>query len=324
MPANRTTVNTDAAFGPTEWALFVGIALIWGSSFLLIAMALEAMPAGMVTLVRVGLGAAALNLLPAARVRIARVDQARLVLLSVLWVAVPFTLFPLAQRTVNSALTGLLNGATPILVAAVAAAFFGRRIGGRLLVGVGLGFAGMAAISLPSIESGGGQVTGVLLIVGAVVCYGFALNLAAPLQQRYGSIPVMAKMLALATVWTAPYGLSQVDQVRIEVGPWLAAAVLGVVCTGLAFWVMASLLGRAGPTRASFSIYLIPVVSLTLGVAVRGDEVAPVALLGILAVLAGAALASRAPTGTGADPAPDPAPSPAATAPPPRRPPAIR
>ena len=41
----------------------------------------------------------------------------------------------------------------------------------------------------------------------AVVCYGFAINIAAPLTQRYGSLPVMARMLGLASIWTLPFGL---------------------------------------------------------------------------------------------------------------------
>ncbi len=283
-----------AAFAPLDWSLFLGIALIWGSSFLFIAIGLEAVPAGVVTLARVGLGALTLALLPVERLQLDPEDRPRLVLLSVLWVAVPFTLFPLAQKSINSAVTGLLNGATPIFAALVAAILLRRAPRGLQLVGIAVGFVGIVAISLPTIGEGTNALTGALLVLAATLCYGFALNLAGPLQQRYGSVPVMARTLALATVWVMPFGLWQMREVRFDPGAWASVVVLGVVGTGLAFWVMASLVGRVGSTRASFITYLIPVVALSLGVAFRGDVVAPLAIVGVVLVLIGAGLASRA------------------------------
>jgi drug/metabolite transporter (DMT)-like permease len=70
-------------------------------------------------------------------------------------------------------------------------------------------------------------------------------------------------------------------------------AVLGVVGTGLAFAAMATLVGRIGSTRASFTTYLIPVVALGLGVVFRDDTVHPIVLGGVVLVIAGAFLASR-------------------------------
>ncbi|MEM1333898.1 MAG: DMT family transporter [Actinomycetota bacterium] len=130
--------------------------------------------------------------------------------------------------------------------------------------------------------------------VGATVCYGVALNLAGPLQQRYGSIPLMARVLALATVWTTPYGLWGLGDAEWRLGPLLAVLALGAIGTGIAFAIMGSLVGRVGSTRASFITYLIPAVSLALGVTLRSDSVAPLAIAGIVLVITGAFLASRA------------------------------
>ena len=144
----------------------------------------------MVTLARVGSGAATLLVLRAVgRARSATIapsDRGRVVALSIIWVAVPFTLFPLAQEHINSALTGLLNGATPIFVAIVASISTRRRPPGVVLVGLLIGFLGVVVLSLPSIGEGGSELRGVLLVVGATVCYGVAMNLATPLQRRYG------------------------------------------------------------------------------------------------------------------------------------------
>jgi drug/metabolite transporter (DMT)-like permease len=292
----QSTAANEGSFTPQDWGLFVSVALIWGSSFLLIDIGLDAFPPGLITWLRIGSGALALLLLPKPKpkVRIAADDRNRLLLLSVIWVAIPFTLFPIAEQYINSSVTGLLNGATPIFAATVAAVLLRQRARGPLLLGIVVGFLGITLISLPSINDGASEARGVFLVLGATVCYGFAINLAAPMQQRYGSLPLMARMLALATIWTTPYGLWDIRDASWEVGPLVAVLVLGVFGTGFAFAIMGSLVGRVGSTRASFITYLIPVVSLALGIAFRGDSVAPLAVGGIALVIAGALLASRA------------------------------
>jgi drug/metabolite transporter (DMT)-like permease len=75
--------------------------------------------------------------------------------------------------------------------------------------------------------------------------------------------------------------------------------VLGVFGSGVAFVAMAVLVGRAGATRGAVAIYFIPVVALILGVTVRGEEVSPVALVGVVLVILGAVLTSRRERPTG-------------------------
>ena len=299
-----STASNDGQFTPQDWALFVSVAAIWGSSFVFIDIGLDALPPGLITLLRVSSGAAALWSLPRSiTARVGRAvtdvqiepdDRAKLLLLSVIWVAIPFTLFPIAEQYINSSVTGLLNGATPIFAATVAAVLLRQRAHGPLLLGLVVGFVGIALISAPSVGNGSNAASGVFMVLGATVCYGFAINLAAPLQKKYGSLPLMARMLALATLWTIPYGLWDIRSTEWEVGPLIAVLVLGVFGTGIAFAIMGTLVGRVGSTRASFITYLIPVVSLALGTAFRGDTVAPVAVVGIGLVIGGAFLASRA------------------------------
>jgi drug/metabolite transporter (DMT)-like permease len=282
------------AFSALDWTLFVSISVIWGSSFLLMAIGLEAFEPGVITLLRVGLGAAALWLAPAARAAtVDRSDWPRLAVLSIVWVAIPFTLFPIAQQYINSAIAGMLNGAMPIFAAVIAVFLLNRLPRATTIVGLVIGFAGVIAISAPSIREGGNEALGVGLVVLATACYGLAVNIAAPIQQHYGSIPVMARMLALATVWTAPLGVIGAAGSSFAWGPFVAIATAGVVGTGIAFVIMGSLVGRVGSTRASVITYVIPVVALLLGVVFLGDEVALIALAGVAMVIAGAALASR-------------------------------
>ena len=281
------------AFGLREWALFVAVGVIWGSSFLLMAVGLEVLHPGVITWLRVGLGAGTLALIPRARRPVDRSDLPRLLVLSVLWVAVPFTLFPIAEQWITSAVTGMLNGGMPIFTAVIASLLLKRAPRPAQLAGLVVGFAGVVAISLPSLGRGSSQALGVLLVVAATVCYAFAVNIAAPLQQRYGSLPIMARMLAVATVLTTPFGLVGLSSSRFAWGPALAQVVLGVVNTGLAFVLMGNLVGRVGSTRASFITYLIPVVALVLGVVFLSEQVAPLAVAGVGLVIVGALLASR-------------------------------
>ncbi len=293
-PERSTPVDADeAAFTPVSWGLFVSISLIWGSSFLFISIALEAVEPGLITWGRIALGAAVLNVFPRARVRIQRADWPRLLALSAVWVAVPFTLFPLAEQHINSAVTGMLNGSTPIF-AAVAAGVIARRLPGRVrVIGLAIGLAGVVLISLGQGGEGDNAWLGIVMVLGASACYGVAANVAVPLQQRYGSLPLMARMLALAAFWTLPGGLLSVGDSAWEVGPAASVVVIGALGTGLAFVIMGTLVGAVGATRASLITYLIPVVALLLGVAFKDDEVTVLAVAGVGLVIVGAVLASR-------------------------------
>ena len=79
----------------------------------------------------------------------------------------------------------------------------------------------------------------------------------------------------------------------MELAPLAAVLVLGVVGTGLAYLLMGTLVSRVGPTRASFITYLIPGVSLVLGVVFKDDHVAALAVVGVGLVIVGAMLAGR-------------------------------
>ena len=293
--ANATAQNEDN-FAPLDWSLFLGVSLIWGASFLLIAESLEGLTPGMVTLARVGLGALALcafRMFSSDLPVIEPQDRKSILLLSLLWVAIPFSLFPLAQEHINSAVAGLLNGATPVFAGVVSAILVKVAPKGLQLTGIGVGFVGIILISLGSSGGGSTQTRGVLMVLAATLCYGFAINIAAPLQAKYGAVVLMSSVLGLATFWVLPFGLRNLGENAWSGAPLLAVIVLGVIGTGMAYWIMARLVGRVGAIRASFITYLIPVVSLVLGVTIRSDEVRVLALIGAALTLAGAFLASR-------------------------------
>lgn len=277
-----------------DWTLFLALAAIWGSSFLFMAIGLDAFHPGLVTLLRVGLGASVLALIPRTRsVSIDREDWSKIALLSVIWVALPFTLFPIAQQWIDSAVAGMLNGATPIFTALIATALLRSLPGPLQMTGLSLGFAGIVAIALPSAGGDTTAAIGVVLIVLATMGYAVSLNMVPPLQQKYGSLPVTARVLWLAVPMVVPYGLVGIGESTFAWSSLLAVAAVGILGTGLAFIFMGNLAGSVGATRASFLTYLIPVVALVLGVVFRDEIVSPVAIVGVLLVIVGAILASR-------------------------------
>ncbi len=289
------------AFGAAEWGLLAVIATIWGSSFVLMEIGLRAFEPGLVTLLRVGLGATALLLVPRARrTSILREDWPRVALLGVVWMGIPLLLFPVAQQWIDSSVAGMINGAMPLTVAAWSALLLGRAPGRSQAVGLLIGFAGIVAISLPELPLGrltaeGTALTalGAGLVVVATVLYGLAANIAVPLQQRYGALPVMLRVQAVALLLITPFGLAALPGSTFAIGPALAMVPLGMLGTGLAFVLMATLVGRVGGPRGSIAIYFVPVVAVLLGVVVLGERVHPLALLGTALVLAGAWATSR-------------------------------
>jgi drug/metabolite transporter (DMT)-like permease len=282
------------AFTAADWGLFLSLALIWGSSFLFIAIGLDAFHPGLVTMLRVALGAGFLALIPRTRaVKIDREDRARIVLLAAIWVAIPFTLFPIAQQWIDSAIAGMLNGATPIFTALIAT-FLLRSLPGPLqIAGLALGFTGILAIALPSAGSGSTAALGVILVVTATLGYALSLNLVPPLQQKYGSLPLMARVQWLATLMVLPFGLVGLADSSFAWSSLLAVAAIGILGTGLAFVLMGTLAGSVGATRASFLTYLVPVVAMVLGIIFRDEIISPIAIVGVGLVIGGAILASR-------------------------------
>lgn len=280
---------------PLDWFRLATPGLVWGTSFYFIAEGLEAFPAALITPMRVGFGFATLSLFPSARrVKIERTDMRRVLLLGVIWMALPLSIFPFAEERVSSSVTGMLNGATPLFIAVVAA-FLARRLPPKQqIIGVIVGFSGVLLIALASGGGGNDSWSGIGLIFIALVLYGFSLNLAVPLQQKYGSLPLLWRAQGIAFVLIAPFAIPSLDDIHFAWGPFFAMVGLGVLGTALAFVVMANNAGRLGSTRASVSVYLVPVVSLLLGSLVRHESVAVLAIVGCGIAVLGAYLTNRA------------------------------
>jgi len=293
MGAADTAAPTIGRFQPLDWVLFVLPGLIWGSSFFLIAIGLESMSPGLITPLRVLLGFATLSFLPASRAPVPRDAWPRIALLGVLWLAVPLTLFPYAEQHVSSSVTGMLNGGMPVFALLVASTIHRRLPSRGQVSGILVGLVGVVLIALPTIGEGSSSASGVAMILVAVVMYGFAINVAAPLQRSHGALPVLWRAEMVALVLLAPLGVASLDESDFAWRSALAVLVLGVLGTAVAHALAATLAGRAGATRASATTYVMPVVSLSLGTVVGGEHVAVLAIVGSGLALAGAAILGR-------------------------------
>lgn len=285
------------SFGLAEWSLVAFLALTWGASFLFIDIALESLEPGVITWLRAVLGSVALALMPAARGPVDAQRWPQVVLLGFTWIAIPFTLFPIAQQWIDSSLAGILNAAMPLFAAAIAALLL-RRLPRRIhVIGLVLGFIGVVLVTLPNWGEGENAALGILLVLLATLFYGFSVNVAVPLQQAHGALPVVLRAQAIAAVATVPYAIVGLPDSSFDPAGIGAVIVLGVAGTGIALAVMASLVGRVGATRGGVAIYFIPIVAVILGVVFRDETIAPLAIGGMFAVLIGAYLASRRETG---------------------------
>jgi|HubBroStandDraft_6_1064221.scaffolds.fasta_scaffold107833_2 drug/metabolite transporter (DMT)-like permease len=284
-----------------EWLLIAIPGLIWGASFLFIAEGLKAIGPNGVTFVRLFIGCITLASFPAARKPIARSAWPGIALVGVFWFAFPLSMFPFAEQRVSSALTGMLNAVVPLFTAIVATVIAGRVPERRVMVGLAIGLTGAGLVAWPTIHQGHSSVVGVLLILAAVVSYGFALNFARPLQQQFGALPVILRAQTVAVILTAPLGVPDVLAARWAPMPSFSLLMLGAFGTGVAFVLLATAAGKVGATRASSAAFLIPPVALLLGVLVRGEYVATLSIVGSGVSVTGAWLMRRVQTGPGCD-----------------------
>lgn len=272
----------------------VGIALIWGASFLFISIAIDHVATPVVPMARLFFGVIALALIPSARGRIERSDLPMFVFLGFSWMALPFLLYPLAEETVSSAVTGMINGGLPVM-SVIVTAFFVRRVPSRQrMLAVVIGFGGIVIISLASVGDGvSASVHGVLFLILALFCYAVSVNLAQPLQAKYGSLTTLLWVEMIALVWTLPIGIPALADSTFTWGAFTSLVALGAVGTGVAFALYGVLLHRAGTVRGMIGTFFTPIVATFLGVVFRDEHVHAGALAGMCVVIVGAVLTSR-------------------------------
>ena len=205
----------------------------------------------------------------------------------------PALLFALAQQRVESSVAGMLNAATPLAVLLVGIAITRRHPGWLQIVGLVVGFGGVATMAAANVLGTDAQPVGIALLLVAVAGYGLSNNVIVPAQQAFGSSAIVFRSHVLGALALAPFGLRGLATSSPTTESIAAVVVLGVVGTGIARTLNATLAGRIGAARGSLPTSFIPVVAVALGAVFRDDTITRTEIAGTVLVLAGAAFASR-------------------------------
>ncbi|MBP2325745.1 drug/metabolite transporter (DMT)-like permease [Kibdelosporangium banguiense] len=278
------------------WARVGTLALLWGSTFLWIKLALAALSPAQLTFARCVLGALTLTAFcfgTRQRLPGGRRIWGHLFVAAFFCNALPFSLFSIGQQTVSSGVAGVLNATTPLWTLLVGVVLGTERaIRPTRLGGVLLGFGGVVLISAPW-QSAGSVGWGSLAIVAAAASYaiGFAYmgrNLAG---KGIPTISLSAGQLIAATALTAltlPTGGP--PPVHISQQGLIAVVILGIFATGITFHLTFRIIADEGATNAATVGYLLPVVSVLLGAIVLGEGFSIRVAIGMVVVLIGVAM----------------------------------
>ena len=272
----------------------LGLAAIWGSSFMLMRITVPEFGVWAVVVLRACL--ASLVLLPF----VLKKDQ----LLDILrhWVpitvvglsntAIPFSLFAFGSKYLPSGLLALLNGTAPLFAALIAWLWLRDRMTHLAKLGFLFGFLGVYFISYESLSLDGVTMLPVLACLGATLGYGFAvcyikkyLADAKPLVVAFGSQVV-------STILLLPLALMIPLPGEPSLQGWLAVLFLAIVCTGIAYMIYFRLIVNIGVAKAIYVGYLVPLFGIIWGMIFLGETISGYMIVGGLTIVLGVALTS--------------------------------
>lgn len=276
--------------------LFWSLGVVWGIPYLLIKVAVEEMAPSVLVCVRVALAAACLLPLAAARrwLRPVLGHWRWVAVFAAVEIAVPFGLLSWAETRISSSLTGLLVAAVPMFAAGLATALgLDDAPSGIRLVGLLLGVAGVAC--LVGLDVRGGNLLAVAAVVGTAFCYALGPVIATLRLAHLSSMAVSGVAMAITAVAYLPAAIAQWPDggmTGVSWTAWACVAVLGVVCSALAFVLLFALISEVGPARTTVITYINPAVAVALGVLLLDEPLTVGLLIGFPLVLLGSRLAT--------------------------------
>lgn len=292
---NSLAHSKDSSFVLVNYLLLLGVGLIWGSQFLLNKIALEGFSASSIAAGRVAIGTATLAIILA--VGFEKSGQAKpqrpfwhffpdFILIGLLEATIPFLLVAWAQERLASSVTAILIGTVPLFATSLEALFIkGSDISAKKVVGVTLGFFGIVvlvghelfAARSAAIADRSSILLPALAVLASALSFAAAMLLIRMRLSRLGPIHAAQGILWGAAVTTVPLALWLAN-------PWamtafhpslhvlMALGLLGVFCGGLVYTLFVVLINRAGPSFASMSNYLVPLVGAFIGIAFSGEK----------------------------------------------------
>ena len=290
---------------PPAWRVWTALGLVyvvWGSTYLAIAYVVDTLPA----LLSASLRFAVAGLLLATFLLVRRGRPAlRATRRQALGAAGTGALLLLGgnglvslaeQRDVPSSLTALLVAAVPLWVVLLRSAS-GDRPAGRTLLGVGLGFLGVAVLLLPGARPEGVALLPALMVVGSSVLWSIGSFAATRVQLPADALLTTTLQMVGGTLALGLAGLARgesLDAGAVTGRSLVALAYLVVFGSLVAFTAYSWLLGVAPVSKVATYAYVNPVVAVLLGVLVAGESVAPVTVVGgAVTVLAVALVVSQ-------------------------------
>jgi len=283
-----------------KWALFFLLALIWGSSFILMKEGLKGLNAYQVASLRIlSAGIILLPFLGKALSAVPKKKFAPIILSGFLGTFFPAFFFCIAETKIDSSLAGVLNALTPICTLAIGMAFFKLKIGWLKWVGMLLGLCGMVILLLGGSQQISANYLGyTLFVLLATVCYGLNVNVANRYFKEFSPLHIVTiafTALIIPTVLILAFTgfFSNID---ISNQVWIKSAsssiLLGVAGTCLASVIFYTLLKKAGPVFASMVTYGIPFVAFFWGF-IAGEAVTIIQLSGLVVILLGVRMVNK-------------------------------
>ncbi|TXF85236.1 DMT family transporter [Neolewinella aurantiaca] len=284
-----------------DYFYLIALALIWGTSYILIKKGLDIFTPLQVATLRLGISALALS--PLAYVHLRKITWRQVPLLIVIGItgtALPSFLFPYAQVHLSSSLTGMLSALNPLCTFLVAWLFFASRDAGRRqLAGVLLGLLGAVGLSWAA-PGDAGQTTQFAyagFVFLACLCYATSSNLVAEYFRGLSSLTITVCSFFIvgfpALIWALTAGAVPVTVTAAagNEGWWALACVaaLALVSTVLASIIFFKMVQRTGAVFSSTVSYIIPLVALLWGL-LDGEGFAALQIPAIVLILTGVAL----------------------------------
>jgi drug/metabolite transporter (DMT)-like permease len=288
----------NACVNRRHLAMLLGLALLWGTSFMFIKVAVrELAPA---TLIMGRLGLAALTLAVVVPILVGgretlhelRANAGWLVVVALANTAIPFWLLSWGETRIDSGLASIIQAAVPIFVALISFGFFREvRVTGMRLAGTGIGFIGVALLVSAQPQ---GKVLGALAVVG--MAFGYAIGGLLMGRHLSGVRPLVIALAStgVSTLVILPLGIAQAPH---HLPGWKtigSVVALGVPGTALAYLLFFGLIVGAGAAYASLVTYLIPPIALAYGSVFLGERFGATAFGGLALILGGVALGTGA------------------------------
>lgn len=271
------------------------LAALWGGSFLFMRYAVPDF--GVVPLIWLRVALASICLLPLLLMKrqfgALRRQAGALTVMGLFNSGLPFLLIAWATLSITAGLASIMNAMTPVFTALIGALWLGDRLDGRRSLGLLLGLAGVALLAADKADfRPGGSGWAIVAMLLATACYGFAANHTRrylqgvpALVNATGTQLVSALVLLPPALWSWPERMP-------GLGPWLAALVLGVACSALAYLLFFRLIARVGASRAVTVTFLVPVFGTLWGALFLDEPVTASMLAGGAVVLLGTGLAT--------------------------------